>query len=64
MSEQKINTAPLAAELGHRMFCAGKVGITVEVKVDTTEMRQWTPERIKALFDGIALVQQAMAGNV
>jgi hypothetical protein len=45
-------------------MCAGKVTFNVDLRIDTTEMRGWPPERIKALFDGIALVQSAMAGNV
>lgn len=45
------------------VFCAGKVSIGVEVKVDTREMQSWEPARIEALFSGIALVQRAMAGQ-
>jgi len=64
MSEkEKDNNEPLAATFGHHHFCAGKIAFTVEVKVDTVEMRLWKPERIKALFDGIAMVQRAMAGK-
>lgn len=43
-------------------FCAGKVAISIEVKVTTREMQDWPPARVRALFEGIAMVERAMAG--
>lgn len=42
--------------------CLGKLRLHVDVAVDTKEMKDWSPERIKALFLGVSLVQRAMYG--
>ena len=42
--------------------CAGKVEISIDVRIDTREMSSWTAEPIGSLFAGIAAVERAMAG--
>ena len=46
----------------YHMRCVGKVAISIDVKIDTREMSVWSEERIECLFQGIALVERAMAG--
>ena len=39
----------------------GIVALHVSIKIDVNEMKNWTPERITALFDGMAQVRNAAA---
>ena len=48
--------------IGTNSFVAGKVAFSLELKVNTREMSDWSVDRIKCLFDGLEKVQRAMPG--
>lgn len=41
----------------------GKVGLLIEVRVTMAEMKNWAPERIAALFAGLAQAIRAKEGK-
>lgn len=42
----------------------GMVRLHIDLKLDVSQLATWTPERISALFDGIAQVQGAVKGEL
>lgn len=45
-----------------KTLTAGIVALYCDLKISVDEMREWEPERIKAFFEGVAIVQAAVRG--